>query len=64
MKNSVLRETRQAFLRTFFNDSEGYREIEVNGFWLIRWQNKDKWTISIYTQEKMANYKTKVKLFE
>lgn len=54
---------KQPFLKTFFDNNEIYAEKEINGYWLVQWQNKDKWFVSIYTPEKMANYKLQSKLF-
>ena len=48
-------QTRQEFLRTFFDKNE-YQEIEVNGFWLVQhWSgNTNDWEVAIYTKESFA----------
>ena len=51
-------ETRHRFYATFFDDKEGYKEKEVNGFWLIRYwdSGRKRWLISLYSKESYENY--------
>lgn len=51
--------SRMTFLMTFFENEEGYEELEVNGFWLIKQFNGNKkvWEVHIYPAESYANYK-------
>ncbi len=54
-------ENKRRFLLGFFSqESPGYGEIRMNGFWLIkRWNGKKKlWTVDIFTEESYENYKT------
>lgn len=47
------------FLKTFFEEEEGYEEKKVNGFWLIKcWDgNYKQWRVNIYDKESYKNYK-------
>lgn len=47
------------FYQTFFEESEGYAEKQINGYWLIRhWDgNKKQETIDLFTEESYQNYK-------
>jgi hypothetical protein len=46
------------FFASFFKDTEGYAEIEANGWWLIRhWDgNANAFTIDVYSEESYRNY--------
>jgi len=50
---------RQSFLLTFFPVYEGYEEIQVNGYWLIKSYNRDndKWQVAIYSPSAYSYYK-------
>lgn len=51
----ILSKQRQDFLRTFFKQ-EGYQEIEVNGFWLVK-VGGGKEEVMIYSPESFKRYK-------
>ena len=58
-KNSKLKNNRQNFLLTFFEqETEQYEEKEVNGWWLIKQWNggAKKWEVHIYPRESYRNY--------
>lgn len=52
-------ENRRQLLLTFFTEEEGYAELEVNGFWLIKHFNGDRkgWVVDIYPSSSYVNYK-------
>jgi len=60
-QNKIERKLRQQkFLLTFFDPVDDYKELEVNGYWLIKhWNGVQKaWRVSIFTQETFKNYKS------
>lgn len=59
-KNKVQeRIIRQNFLFTFFSEREGYEELNINGFWLVKhWDgNKKDWAVSLYSAQSFESYK-------
>lgn len=59
---------RKIFLLSFFNlfPANTYAEIEVNGFWLIRYQNGNNknWNVALYSKESYRQYKQGGGLFK
>jgi len=53
------KETKRAFLLSFFEEESGYCEKQINGFWLIKSWNGDGnfWQVSIFTPESYERYK-------
>lgn len=49
----------QEFFKGFFKQEEGYEELKVNNFWLIKhWDGAQKiWVVYLYTDEGYRNYK-------
>lgn len=50
---------RHEFLLTFFEPEARYGEINVNGFWLVKYWNghTEQWEVSIFTSESFSKYK-------
>ena len=46
------------FFESFFKDHDGYKEIQVNGWWLIQHYNGNtqQFTIDVYSPESYRNY--------
>ncbi len=59
-KKERLKDNHRQFLLSFFDDSHGYKEVQVNGFWLVRSFNPktQKHQVALYTDDAFKSYKT------
>jgi hypothetical protein len=49
---------RRDFYLTFFKKQDGYEELQVNGYWLIKQFDggTKEWTVHLYSPESYKNY--------
>lgn len=59
MSKYKLNNNHNDFLMTYFKEKEGYEELNVNGWWLVKTYdgNKKKDIVNVFSAQSYANYK-------